>query len=102
MPQGSLFRRELPGAFFRALEPLGRGDGVGVTSGALADEVSLALTERRRFGDRPVAKNDFAAALGDVEWARVRHLGAVEHVPLAVHEQICAPRHEIAVATPQS
>ena len=72
-----------------------------MASGALAEEVSLAPTEWRRYGDRPVAQNDLAAALGDVEWARVRQLGAIEHVAVAVHEQICAPRHEIAVATSQ-
>ena len=101
LPQGGLFGGELPSAFFRALEPLDRGGGLGVASGALAEEVSLALTEWRRHGDRPVAQNDLATALGDVEWARVRRLGAIEHVAVAVHEQICAPRHEIAVATSQ-
>ena len=72
-----------------------------MASGALAEEVSLAPTERLRYGDRPVAQNDLATALGDVEWARVRRLGAIEHVAVAVHEQIRAPRHEIAVATSQ-
>ena len=72
-----------------------------MASWSLAEEVSLAPTKWRRDGDRPVAQNDLAAALGDVEWARVRRLGTVEHVAVAVHEQIGAPRHEIAVATSQ-
>jgi hypothetical protein len=67
----------------------------------LAEEVSLAPTEWHCDGDRPVAQNDLAAALGDVKWARVRQLGTVKHVAVAAHEQICAPRHEIAVATSQ-
>ena len=100
LPQGGLFGDELANAFFCALEHLDRG-GLGVARGASAEEVSLALTEWRRHGDRPVAQNDLATALGDVERRRVRRLGAIEHVAVAVHEQICAPRHEIAVATSQ-
>jgi hypothetical protein len=72
-----------------------------VANGALAEEVSLAPTKWHRYGDGPVAQNDLATALGDVEWARARRLGTIEHAAVAVHEQICAPRHEIAVATSQ-
>ena len=100
LPQGGLFGGELASALFRTLEHLDRG-GLGVARGDSAEEVRLALTEWRRHGDRPVAQNDLATALGDVEWLRVRRLGAVEHVAVAVHEQIRAPRHEIAVATSQ-
>jgi hypothetical protein len=100
LPEGGLFGGELTSAFFRALEPDPEG-GLGVASGASAQEVSLAPTERRCDGDRPVAQKDLAAALGDVESARLRQLGTVEHVAVPVHEQICAPRHEIAVATSQ-
>ena len=33
--------------------------------------------------------------------ARLSRRGTIEHVAVAVHEQICAPRHEIAIATSQ-
>ena len=100
LPQGGLFGDELANVFFRTLEHLDRG-GPGVARRDLAEEVRLALTEWRRHGDRPVAQNDLAAALGNVEWLRVLPLGACEYVAVAVHEQIRAPRHEIAVATSQ-
>jgi hypothetical protein len=67
LAQGGLFDRELPRASFRTLEPLDRGGGLRAASGASTQEVSLALTEWRRYGNRPVAENDLAASLGDVE-----------------------------------
>ena len=100
LPQGRLFVDELANVLFRTLEHLDRS-GPGVARGDSAEEVRLALTQRLRHGNRPVAQNDFAATLRNVERLRVLRLGACEYAAVAVHEQIRAPRHEIAVATSQ-
>ena len=98
LPQGGLFGDELPSALLRALERLdawrtwrreSRVDGRGTPHPDRAAPL----------GDRPVVQNDIATTLWDVEWARVPRPGAIEHVAVAVDEQIRAPRHEIAVPT---
>jgi hypothetical protein len=101
LPESGLFGGELTRTFFRALERLDRGSGLGAARGPLAEEVSLALTEWCRYGDRPVTENDVAASLGDFEWARMRRLCTIEHVAVAIHKEIGAPRHEIAVPSSQ-
>jgi hypothetical protein len=64
-------------------------------------QVRLALAERRRDGNRPVAENNLAAALGNVEQLRVRRLDACDDVTVAVDQKIRTPRHEMAVAMSQ-
>src|SRR5207248_2887404 len=100
LPQGRLFGDELPNVLFCPLEHLDRGR-LSVARCDSAEEVRLALTDCGRHGDRPVVQTDLATTLGDVERLRVRWLGAREYIAVMSHEEIGAPRHEIAVATSQ-
>jgi hypothetical protein len=67
---------------FRTLEHLDRGR-LGVARCDSAEQIRLALTDCGRHGNRPVAQNDLATTLGDVELLRVRRLGACEYVAVA-------------------
>lgn len=84
-PQGRLFGGELANVHMGALERLD-ACGPGAARGGSTDEVRLAVTQRLRYGDRPVVQNDLTTTLWDVEWGRPRRPGAIEHVALAIHE----------------